>query len=344
MSKQTGRIPDNELNAEPPTQTPHQIYSECLSNPLSRHLSLGRKQRARMRNAKSLMAEALRNTSCDDNGLMMNFDIKHPDNITESQWLAPPPPEATVDVGMGIARDDESVGAGSKKRKHKKPKRVRKLFDRDGARIYVIDNFTLNEECSVMMDVARPYLRRATVNEGGDNQAISSARQAQAANIVPSAPGDVISTVRQRVLDFANAYSDYNLSLAGQEPLSVVQYTRGQEYRSHCDGGCDGSPFLTGGRVATMIMYCQISSHESGGGTTFGKAGIHIQPNRNQAVFFSYRGSDNYMEPGFTEQSGCPVKKGQKWVVTQWFRGEVNAETTWVHYDPQGNRITASRF
>jgi hypothetical protein len=73
---------------------------------------------------------------------------------------------------------------------------VRKLFDREGTVIYVIDNFTTNEECSVMMDIARPYLRRATVNEGGDNQAISSARNAQAANIAPYAPGDVVSSVQ----------------------------------------------------------------------------------------------------------------------------------------------------
>ena len=71
-----------------------------------------------------------------------------------------------------------------------------------------------------------------------------------------------------------------------------------------------------------MLMYCQISSHESGGGTTFGKAGIHVQPLRNQAVFFTYRDEDGNMDTGFTEQSGCPVKKGQKWVVTQWLRDE----------------------
>ena len=76
------------------------------------------------------------------------------------------------------------------------PQEVRKLFERDGTVIYIIDNFTTSEECSVMMDIARPYLRRATVNEGGDNQAISSARNAQAANIAPYATGDVVSTVQ----------------------------------------------------------------------------------------------------------------------------------------------------
>ena len=124
-----------------------------------------------------------------------------------------------------------------------------------------------------------------------------------------------------------------------------------------------------------MLMYCQLSSHESGGGTTFGKAGIHIQPLRNQAVFFTYRDEDGNMDvcsrgltclvayqpqchsrhprhashkhhvspcpqTGFTEQSGCPVKKGQKWVVTQWLRDEVSIQNSWVHFDPQGSRMS----
>ena len=109
-----------------------------------------------------------------------------------------------------------------------------------------------------MLDMARPHLRRATVNEDGDMLAHSDSRNSQAANIASSAQGDVVSIVQKRVLDLTNAYTSYNLSLEGQEPLSVVQYTRGQEYRPHCDGLCDGTPWLFGGRVATVEMFCQV--------------------------------------------------------------------------------------
>jgi hypothetical protein len=29
--------------------------------------------------------------------------------------------------------------------------------------------------------------------------------------------------------------------------------------RPHCDGACDGMPHKEGGRIATMVMYCDVS-------------------------------------------------------------------------------------
>lgn len=101
----------------------------------------------------------------------------------------------------------------------------------------------------------------------------------------------------------------------------MIQYKGGQEYRPHCDGSCDGSPHLHAGRVATMLIYCQAA--ESGGGTTFSKAGVYVKPRKGQAVFFSYRGEER-MDMELTEHSGCPVKNGVKWVVTQWIRQGVS--------------------
>lgn len=60
-SKQTGRIPDGFMTSSQAKPTPHQLYPDCLANPLARHFSLGRKQINQIRNAKALMAEALRN-------------------------------------------------------------------------------------------------------------------------------------------------------------------------------------------------------------------------------------------------------------------------------------------
>lgn len=60
----------------------------------------------------------------------------------------------------------------------------------------------------------------------------------------------------------------------------MIQYLGGQEYRPHCDGSCDGSPHLHAGRVATMLMYCRVA--DSGGGTSFTKAGVHVKPTQGQ--------------------------------------------------------------
>ncbi|KAH8061417.1 procollagen-proline 4-dioxygenase [Aureococcus anophagefferens] len=57
-----------------------------------------------------------------------------------------------------------------------------------------------------------------------------------------------------------------DLGLDGQEELMAVQYNPGQQYMLHCDGSCDGSPFVAGGRLATVLMYCAAAD---GGGTAF---------------------------------------------------------------------------
>ena len=66
-------------------------------------------------------------------------------------------------------------------------------------------------------------------------------------------------------------------------------------------------------------MYCAAAD---GGGTAFPNAGVHVVPKRGQAVYFSFRSSDSegLMEDWHTEHSGCPVREGSKWVVTQWRR------------------------
>lgn len=82
---------------------------------------------------------------------------------------------------------------------------------------------------------------------------------------------------------------------------------------------------------------------EEGGGTSFTKADIFVRPQRGMATFFAYRGEDGYMDNGFTEHSGCPVTKGEKWITTLWMRDGVDKDHTWGMYDPSGEPDAADR-
>jgi prolyl 4-hydroxylase len=148
---------------------------------------------------------------------------------------------------------------------------------------------------------------------------------------------DPVARIIRRVFAFANDHTGYGLVVDGQEPFSVIQYLPGQEYRPHCDGSCDGSPHLHAGRVATMLMYCRVA--DEWGGTSFTKAGVHVKPKQGQAAFFSYRGANGTMDVELTEHSGCPVKSGVKWVVTQWLRSGVGKGESWSKFDPIGGRL-----
>ena len=104
-----------------------------------------------------------------------------------------------------------------------------------------------------------------------------------------------------------------------------------------CDGACDGTPHLPGGRVATAVLYCQVP--EVGGGTTFTKANVFVRPKKNLASLFVYKGPDGRMDSGFTEHSGCPVVQGEKWITTVWLREGVTRERDWTIVDPHGREV-----
>lgn len=48
---------------------------------------------------------------------------------------------------------------------------------------------------------------------------------------------------------------------------------------------------------------------------------------------------DGIMDSGYTQHSGCPVRKGQKWIATAWLREGVTAQYNSDLFEPSGKRI-----
>ena len=92
------------------------------------------------------------------------------------------------------------------------------------------------------------------------------------------------------------------------------------EYLPHCDGQCYGGAYRKGERIATSLTYCSVA--EKGGYTTFTRSGLKVVPKPRQMLFFGYKlpplseGEAPRMDNGFTEHTGCPLRKGQKWIAT----------------------------
>ena len=210
------------------------------------------------------------------------------------------------------------------------------LFENGQAKIWTVDNFISDAECSVLENHARPLLKRATVASEDGTSVVSENRKAQQAgyDLHINNPNDPLVPLFGRILDLTNNIAGYNLTPEGQEDFTVIQYNPQDQYSPHCDGSCNGDRHNPGGRVATAVLYCKVA--ERGGATSFTKADIFVKPKKNQATFFSYKGKDGYMEDGFTEHSGCPVIKGEKWITTAWMREGVSLTNSWKIYDPMG--------
>jgi hypothetical protein len=219
------------------------------------------------------------------------------------------------------------------------------LHNRPASQIHLIRNFISPEECQAIQDVAQPLLHRGTVADGKGGHKLSDHRKAwQAGVAVPwhkEHEGDLIARVVRRLYDYTNHAMGYGTDVAGQEDLMSIQYFgKGKEsnespdqYRPHCDGDCDGMAHKHGGRVATMVMYCD-TEDLVGGGTNFQHANVFVKPEVGAAAFFSYMDPITALhDTGFTTHSGCPVIEGTKRIAVHWMRIGVDEAHPWDSFN-----------
>merc|ERR1712085_81146 len=91
----------------------------------------------------------------------------------------------------------------------------------------------------------------------------------------------------KRVFDYAAEATGLTLKEYDQEDhLNVSQYVGSEDekepyhFKSNCDGSCSGQHFKDGGRVATMVMFCEAA--EDGGHIFFRNANIKIKPKKRR--------------------------------------------------------------
>ena len=185
------------------------------------------------------IAGQLENYTCLDDG------VNSSDPVSEKMWIHDRDPD------------------GGKRR-------VSIMHDRPSSKIHVIQNFILPAECKAMDDTARASLHRATVADGRGGSQLSENRKAMQAGITvqwdKEAQGDPIARLSRRVYDYTNDVLGLDISEDGQEDLMSIQYfgrglndTEPDRYTPHCDGDCTGMKHKHGTRMATMVMYCDVS-------------------------------------------------------------------------------------
>lgn len=112
-------------------------------------------------------------------------------------------------------------------------------------------------------------------------------------------------------------------SVANAEPVAVLRYKPGEEYKPHYDyfvsaGNREELVDGRGGqRTTTVFVY--LNDVEEGGETDFPKLEVRIAPEKGKAVRF--KNLDGMGRPNIqTLHAGRPVIRGEKWLATVWFR------------------------
>ncbi len=97
------------------------------------------------------------------------------------------------------------------------------------------------------------------------------------------------------------------------EPLTVLRYSPGQEYRRHLDTIAGAA----NQRIRTVLIY--LNQGFRGGETQFPLLGLTIQPRGGDAIIFDTVLGDDTPDPRALH-AGAPVTAGAKWLATRWIR------------------------
>ena len=181
--------------------------------------------------------------------------------------------------------------------------------------IVVMGGFLSDEECTQMVDAARPRMVRSrTVDTQTGGEELNDARTSSGM-FFTRGQNDIVRRIEARIARLLN------WPVENGEGIQVLHYHPGAEYRPHYDYFNPSDPGTAsilkrgGQRVGTLLMY--LNDPDRGGGTTFPDVRLEVAPKRGNAVFFSYDRPDPSTQ---SLHGGAPVLAGEKWIATKWLR------------------------
>jgi prolyl 4-hydroxylase len=163
-------------------------------------------------------------------------------------------------------------------------------------------------ECRYLIDIATPRLKPATIFlEREQRFAAHPVRRSEAAGFPIVSESPAIHAINRRIAAASGT------QVRQGEPLQVLRYGPGQEYRAHLDA----VPGLANQRALTVLVY--LNEGYDGGETVFPDRGIAVRARTGDALIFANTGADGRPDPA-TRHAGLPVTRGTKFVASRWIR------------------------
>ena len=100
------------------------------------------------------------------------------------------------------------------------------------------------------------------------------------------------------------------------EPLHVLRYAPGQQYRPHHDAHAFGP--VEKRRIATALLY--LNDAYEGGETNFPELGITVRGGVGDLLIFHNLDAAKMPDMRMIH-AGLPIASGEKWLATRWIRG-----------------------
>jgi len=183
-------------------------------------------------------------------------------------------------------------------------------------RVLRFPGFCTPIECAYIASVAAPTLQPATVFDPVSGRMVAHPiRASDNAPIGPMQESLVVQAINRRIAAATGTSVDQG------EPLTVLRYAPGQQYRLHLDT----LPGQGNQRIRTAILY--INHNFTGGQTEFPDLNLRVAPAMGDLLVFDNVGATGQPEPR-SRHAGLPVTGGTKWIATRWIRAEPT--TPWI--------------
>ena len=133
---------------------------------------------------------------------------------------------------------------------------------------------------------------------------------------------DLVLVLTQKRLELASG-----LAVRQQEAPHVLSYEVGQEYKAHFDFLLPDDPAFAhvlaamGQRVATCLTW--LNDDYEGGETAFPKIDWAYRGKAGDSMLFLNVRTNDRKPDAMTLHAGTPVRRGRKWLLSQWVRDKV---------------------
>lgn len=179
--------------------------------------------------------------------------------------------------------------------------------------IYMLDGFMTPDECARMIRLIERNMVDSAV---GDTQTYSTTRTSKTC-LLGVMDDSLIENIDQRIAETIGIHALFSDIIEGQH------YSVGQEFKNHYDyftrglGMHDKFMKNLGNRTWTFMVY--LNDDCEGGGTHFPKIEQTFSPKTGTAVIWNNLLPNGDTNP-YSMHAGTPVVKGEKVVITKWFR------------------------
>lgn len=200
------------------------------------------------------------------------------------------------------------------------------MISLDAARIWnvnplvaTIDQVLTPEQCQSVIDLAKGKLKRAKVVTEEGTKEVSESRT----NSKYSCPPDEPAIAKQVRFMIGMCL---RMPITQAEPLTILHYGIGQEFKPHPDGfmlqdqqgRIDRFEAEGGQRLFSTMLY--LNDVEGGGGTAFPKLGFSVAPHPGRLLIFANTLAGSRDMANLSLHAGEPVTAGEKWTAITWWR------------------------